>query len=273
MKKFLYTVGGLTLILFVGALVNAGSYDPGVQAPTGSAPQTASISDAVAEVSYAVTRVVDGDTLKIDKEGEEVTVRLIGVDTPESVDPRKPVQCYALAASDRTKQLMQGARITLEFDDSQGEQDKYGRVLAYVRRTDGTFLNEALIREGFAYEYTYNDAYKYQVAFKAAEQEAREQKRGLWADDACEKPTMPSQVQTKDQPTNSPPPAGVSPRPVPKAAEVKSSGGNCSSNTYNCSNFKTHAEAQALYESCGGVGNDIHQLDGDDDGSACETLP
>jgi len=114
--------------------------------------------------------VVDGDTIKIETLG---TLRLIGIDTPEIVDPRKPVQCFALEASNKAKELLNGAQVYLEFDPTQGRLDKYGRTLAYVYRSDGLFFNKEMIAQGYAFEYTYNTPYKYQGTFKSVEDTAR----------------------------------------------------------------------------------------------------
>jgi micrococcal nuclease len=135
---------------------------------------------------YPVTRVVDGDTIKISMEGKDETIRLLGVDTPELVDPRKPVQCFAKAASEETKKLLNGMSVSLEVDPTQGERDKYGRLLAYVLLPDGTNISEYLIRNGFAHEYTFeNNPHRYQTQFRQAQKEASDNKRGLWADGAC----------------------------------------------------------------------------------------
>lgn len=141
--------------------------------------------------THAVVRVIDGDTISIIKEGKMVTLRLIGLDTPETVDPRKPVQCFGKAASDKAKEMLTGKTVRLEFDASQGLLDKYGRTLAYVflppQRgvSPEIFFNEYMIAEGYGHEYTYNLPYKYQKEFKTAESHAREGKKGLWADDTC----------------------------------------------------------------------------------------
>ncbi len=126
---------------------------------------------------YLVNRVVDGDTIKIDKIG---TVRLIGIDTPETVDPRKEVQCFGIEASNKAKELLEGNEVILELDPSQGDVDKYGRILAYVYLENGEMFNKIMIKEGYAHEYTYNTPYKYQAKFKELEQKARELKLGLW---------------------------------------------------------------------------------------------
>ncbi len=139
---------------------------------------------------YPVAKVVDGDTIKIDLNGNQVTIRLIGVDTPETVDPRKIVQCFGKEASEETKKILQGQSVRIEMDPSQGMYDKYGRLLAYVyaplnSKSEGLLVNEYLIAEGYGHEYTYDLPYKYQTEFKAAEVAARTQKKGLWADAAC----------------------------------------------------------------------------------------
>lgn len=127
---------------------------------------------------YFVTSVVDGDTIKVSEIG---TIRLIGVDTPETVDPRKEIQCFGIEASNKTKELLNGYRVRLEIDSSQGTQDKYGRTLAYVFREDGLFINLELIKQGYAYEYTYSIPYKYQKDFKNAQQNAKSLNIGLWS--------------------------------------------------------------------------------------------
>ena len=137
------------------------------------------------DVLYPVAKVVDGDTIDVLVGGEKVRVRLIGLDTPEIVDPRKPVQCFGKEASDKAKEILSDKFVRLELDPSQDTYDKYHRLLAYVFLPDGTNFDELMIAEGYGHEYTYNFPYKYQKEFKAAEQSAREQKKGLWADGVC----------------------------------------------------------------------------------------
>lgn len=132
-----------------------------------------------------VTRVVDGDTAIILIDGVSEKVRLIGVDTPETVDPRKAVQCFGKEASELTKSLLLNASVVLEADSTQGNRDKYGRLLRYIFLTDGTFVNKKIVADGYGYEYTYRIPYKYQVEFKAAERSARETQKGLWASGVC----------------------------------------------------------------------------------------
>lgn len=134
---------------------------------------------------YEVVRVVDGDTLVIRKDGKNQTVRLIGINSPESVDPRRPVECYGLEASNYAKQLLTDKKVTLEIDPTQDTYDRYQRLLAYVYLEGGEHLNLKMIQEGFAYEYTYNDSYKYQSVFRKAQEQAQKEQKGLWNPKAC----------------------------------------------------------------------------------------
>jgi micrococcal nuclease len=130
------------------------------------------------------TRVIDGDTIVLD--GEE-TVRLIGVDTPETKDPRKPVQYFGQEAYEFTRSLVEGKRVRLEYD--QERNDKYGRTLAYVYLEDGTFLNTEIIKQGYGFAYT-QFPFKYLEEFRQYEREARENERGLWAPKEEKKPEI-----------------------------------------------------------------------------------
>lgn len=121
-----------------------------------------------------VTKIVDGDTIEI--EGGQ-KVRYIGIDTPETVDPRESVQCYGKEASNKNKELVEGKKVRLEKDVS--ETDRYGRLLRYVYIGE-TFVNEYLVKEGFAKAASYPPDIKYQDKFKTAETSARENQRGLW---------------------------------------------------------------------------------------------
>lgn len=129
---------------------------------------------------FKVLKVIDGDTIDVDLNGKVTRLRLIGMDTPEVVDPRKPVQCFGREASNKAKELLSDQLVRLENDPSQGEIDKYGRVLRYVYLPNGQNFNKLMIKEGYAHEYTYNTPYKYQAEFKQAEKEASMNKLGLW---------------------------------------------------------------------------------------------
>ncbi len=134
-----------------------------------------------------VTKVADGDTISVNIRGKIEKVRLIGIDSPETVDPRKPVQCFGKEASDKMKELLKNRSVRLEADPSQSERDKYDRLLRYVYRDDELFVNQYMIAEGYAYEYTYDLPYFYQSEFKKAQNNAQSQGKGLWRDNLCGK--------------------------------------------------------------------------------------
>ena len=124
-----------------------------------------------------VERIRDGDTIVL--EGGEV-VRLIGVDTPETVHPRKPVEHFGKEASEFTRSLTVGKRVSLESDAQTAPKDRYGRTLAYVRLPDGRMLNLEIVRQGYGHAYV-ERPFSRMEEFRAAEREAREAERGLWA--------------------------------------------------------------------------------------------
>lgn len=157
----------------------------------------------VERISYPVFSVTDGDTLKLTINGINEPIRLIGIDTPETVHPTKPVQCFGVEASNKAKEILTGQNVFLEKEPSQGERDKYDRLLGYIILEDGRNFNKLMIEEGYAYEYTYNLPYKYQAEFKQAQINAKENKKGLWAEGVCEEV---SQTQTTNI-TTTPPPA------------------------------------------------------------------
>ncbi len=151
----------------------------GCDSDVGNVQPATNIQKTTQEIAM-VKRVIDGDTIKLDN-GQ--TVRYIGIDTPETVHPSKPVQCFGKEASEKNKELVEGKEVTLKKDIS--ETDKYGRLLRYVY-VDGIFINDYLVRNGFASSFSYPPDIKYQEQFKEAEEEARNDNRGLWADNACD---------------------------------------------------------------------------------------
>lgn len=141
---------------------------------------------------YQVVSVTDGDTLKVTINSKTETVRVIGINTPETVDPRKPVECFGKQASDRAKQILTGQKVSLEADPSQSDRDRYGRLLRYIFLENGTDYGLAMIKDGYAQEYTYQTPHKYQLQYRMAQQEAQQAQRGLWAEDACAAAATPS---------------------------------------------------------------------------------
>lgn len=135
--------------------------------------------------AYDVLKIVDGDTIDVLINDKTERIRLIGINTPETVDPRKSVECFGAEASNKAKSLLAGKKVYLVNDNTQKDRDRYDRLLRYVLLENGLNFNLLMIQEGYAYEYTYDTAYKYQSEFKQAEFEARKGKKGLWADGVC----------------------------------------------------------------------------------------
>lgn len=206
---------------------------------------------------FVVSKVVDGDTIILDS-GK--TVRYIGIDAPEI---SRGKECFAQESTRENSNLVFGKSVRLEKDVS--ETDKYGRLLRYVYVLDDeskkeVFVNEYLVRMGFALASTYPPDVRYRDLFRQAESEARENTRGLWRECSYKEAEKVSEGQ-----------GGLedgSGAVGPGKFSIE-----CSSNKYNCADFKTQAEAQSVFEACGGLANDIHRLDNDKDGKACESLP
>lgn len=186
---------------------------------------------------FTVTRVIDGDTIEINT-GERV--RLICIDTPETYEDR-----YQEAKNYLTN-LILNKKVYLEKDIS--ETDRYDRLLRYIYTEEdctdlaNCFVNLMIVLNGYGKAYPYNPDTALCPQIENAEEIARENKLGIWADQEEENPP-------------------------------EDSGYICSYNAYNCADFTTHAEAQAVFEACGGISNDVHRLDRDKDGLACESLP
>jgi micrococcal nuclease len=153
-------------------------------------------TEARGEVSagWRVYDVVDGDTVKVVRDGERLTVRLIGIDTPETVKPNSPVECFGPESSRFADDELAGEWVSLEFDETQGQTDRYDRTLAYVwLERDGSpeLFNALAVREGYAFEYTYDDAYAWQRELRAAEDAARDEEAGLWSPSTCDGEAYP----------------------------------------------------------------------------------
>ncbi len=139
------------------------------------------------EANATIVNVADGDTFDAQlSDGSNVTVRMLGVNTPETVDPRKPVECFGKEASDFTKNLLSGKRVRLDPDPQADERDMYGRLLRNVTLEDGTDVNAVLVRDGYAFAYLsfpLDPARKKQLY--DLEANAKELKRGLWNEEIC----------------------------------------------------------------------------------------
>jgi len=128
-----------------------------------------------------VTRVVDGDTAHVLFRGTDVTIRFIGVDTPETVAPGQPIECYGPESSRFTTRQLTGQVVRLEFDVDR--IDPYGRTLAYLWMADGSMFNQTLVQRGFATVATYPPDTRYVARFESAQRSAKTADRGLWG--AC----------------------------------------------------------------------------------------
>jgi len=265
--KIVVGVGGgiLALLILIGLFASpkeeSSSPTPSPTQETVQEPEGQVEGAAEQQEGIRVTRVIDGDTIELET-GE--TIRYIGIDTPETVHPTKPVQCLGTEASAKNKELVDGKKVKLEKDVS--ETDKYGRTLRYVYLDDGRMVNDILVREGFASAASYPPDVKYQDQFREAEQSARANKWGLWSD-VCTSPTPATEATPKPTSASG---SSTTTKTTPKPQPTKqSSGVICSYDAYNCSDFSTCSEAQAVYNACPG---DPHGLDRDKDGTACDTL-
>ena len=128
---------------------------------------------------YRITRFDDGDTIAVDMNGRSETIRFIGVDTPETHDPRKAVQCFGKAAASFTKQLIGSNNIRLEADPLNTNRDRYNRLLRYVYLPDGRLVNAEIIKQGYGFAYL-GFPFSKSDDFAQYQREARENERGLW---------------------------------------------------------------------------------------------
>lgn len=225
--------------------------------PTDTPIPTNTLTPTPARTEAQVIKVVDGDTISVEIGDETYSLRYIGIDCPESGD------WMAAEATQANSDLVGGKAVYLEKDVS--ETDRYDRLLRYVYLADGTLVNAELVRLGYARAVAYPPDTKYQSLFDGMQQEAAEAGRGMWGPTLTPLPT-PTPVPATAAPTSAP---AVLPTSPPVAAVC-----DCSGNLYNCSDFSTHRQAQACYDYCVSQSRgDIHRLDGDNDGVACESLP
>ena len=164
-------------------------------APPASTPATVQTTEPSNIVDAQVTRVIDGDTIEVNLAGKTYTVRYIGIDTPETVHPDKPVQDFGPEASAKNKELVDGKTVRLEKDVS--ETDRYGRLLRYVYVGD-LLVNAELVRLGYARAPSYPPDVGRQDLLRQMETEAREAGRGLWG------PTPTPATPATETPTPAP---------------------------------------------------------------------
>lgn len=243
-KKALIVFGGGTLLFFLLLGIIASKAGQSTQNPSPSpqveGTQTLLPSPTSGQGQVKVTRVIDGDTIEI--EGGK-RVRLIGIDTPE-LNKSGETGCFGREAFDYADKLLKGQAVRLEKDIS--ETDRYGRLLRYIYLGD-VFINDKLVREGYARVYTYPPDVKYSEQFRQAENEARENNRGLWS--ACQKET---QATSKPALTN-------------QGTALDSYTCDCSK---TCKEISSCAEAQYQLKTCG-----CTKRDADGDGIACDGAP
>ncbi|WP_018933076.1 thermonuclease family protein [Gracilibacillus lacisalsi] len=211
-------------------------------------PEHAETPDDEHFATATVSRVVDGDTVRIELDGQEETVRLLLVDTPETKHPNLPVQPFGPEASEFAVEKLAGKEIQIEFDGP--ERDNYDRLLGYIW-VDGENFNQLLLEEGFArYAYVYDPPYIHQDEMKQAEQRAREAEIGIWSIDGYVTDDGFNHEGVKDDPQENQ-------ETEPPDEDVYYA---------NCTEAR-EAGVTPLHEGDPGYGS---HMDGDGDGVACE---
>lgn len=145
-------------------------------------PEESTGSEASQGERAEVVRVVDGDTVIVELDGQEERLRYIGIDAPESVQPEQPVECFGPEAADANAELVDGETVFLVQDVT--DRDRFGRLLRYVYvdgdAEDGTLVNLELVREGFAESISYEPDVSRQDDLDQAERDARDEGLGMW---------------------------------------------------------------------------------------------
>lgn len=144
---------------------------------------------------YHVVEVFDGDTIAVDMNGTTEKIRMIGVDTPETHDPRKAVQCFGVAASNFTKGLLTDRYVRLGADSLSSNRDRYDRLLRYVYTSDNKLVEQELIQQGYGFAYI-GFPFDKMDEFKAYQTEARQANRGLWG--GCQPTDNNGQFRSND---------------------------------------------------------------------------
>lgn len=202
------TIASIVLAVVITNNVNSGSKVQGPQTSDYSNQQSPSNNNSnnnldnsnkeepedKDETLYRVISVTDGDTIRIDYNGTSTPLRIIGIDTPETVDPRTDVECFGPEATKYLTSLLTGKSVKIEADPTQDNLDKYERLLRYIY-LDNEDVGLKMIEGGYASEYTYNLPYKNQSKYKAAEASAKQNKKGQWADGICSNTDTSSVVE------------------------------------------------------------------------------
>jgi micrococcal nuclease len=201
---------------------------------------------------FTVLDVVDGDTVRVDYRGG-VSVRVIGIDTPETVSPSVPDECGGQAASNAARKLLTGKSVTMAFDPTQDRADRYGRPLVYLGVPGVGDFGRAMVQRGHAAEYTYEAAYQRQAGYReGVEGAARSAKRGLWG--ACGGPDRSLR------------------RPKGAPVSAEGSGSGCAAGYNPClPPFPPDKNCDDVDGPITVTGSDPHELDSDGDGVACES--
>ncbi|MBU1032911.1 MAG: thermonuclease family protein [Patescibacteria group bacterium] len=147
------------------------------------------IKTSTTQTNATVTKSVDGDTFHatLDNEPGDWTIRMLGIDTPETVHPNKPVECFGKEASKVLEDLLLGKRIRLESDPQADERDKYDRLLRNVYLEDGTDVNATMVQNGYAHAYlSFPQNSDRKTELRRLEQDAKINERGLWNPEVCD---------------------------------------------------------------------------------------
>jgi micrococcal nuclease len=209
---------------------------------------------------YSVLRVVDGDTVEASYRGG-TSVRIIGIDTPETVDPNTPDECGGAAATALANKLLSGRQVRLVFDKSQGRTDYYDRTLAYLDIPGEGDFGQTMIARGAAAEYTYDTAYDRQARYIGAESRAQAKNRGVWG-----------KCGGVDTPLKAPAPLADPPKDKSKDNDKSNGGSGCADGYSPCiPPYPPDVNCEDVDGPIRVSGADPHGLDADGDGVACES--
>jgi micrococcal nuclease len=224
---------------------------PATPAPTPSASPTAT------PLVGTVAEVVDGDTIRVQLPTGLERVRIIGIDTPETVDPHRPPACYGAEATAFAKEILEGKTVTLETDPTQDQRDKYDRLLAHVHVGDTLYAAEVISR-GFGIHYVYEVPSIHAAELAAAEDAAKDANAGIWS--ACQ-----GRVDLPLSEVTTPEPAVTEPANPPHGDKCHPSYDPC------VPDVPYDLDCKGIGFPVTIIGPDAYRLDGNHDGSGCET--